>query len=374
VERSDWSDEEPFRFRPPLPPEDRVWRHPSELGGAIPRQPVPGERAAISRSKLAVAVVVSATGALLVAGIVAVVLHTAGTNKPAVVESAATSFGFTASTAPDVDGLTRPSDGVVRLIVMTGGDRRQADGVVLDSRGTIVTTAAAVDGATAIMAMLADGSRYQAIILGVDQDAGAAVLSVASRPLAAASGWAVTLDPGATVHTSGQDAMKADVDALGASAVSRTGHTLSHLLKLTADGDRDAAREGTPLLDGNELVIGLCTYDASGHMYAVPIEILRAAARSIAVHGRVVVPWLGLTGRDADSGGAVLQSVATGSPASKAGLAAGDVIVALDGEPVTSMAALALSLRGYDAGAAIDLTYQRDGATRHAFAVLAEQP
>jgi len=33
VERSDWSDEEPFAFRPPLPPEDRVWRHPPELGG-----------------------------------------------------------------------------------------------------------------------------------------------------------------------------------------------------------------------------------------------------------------------------------------------------------------------------------------------------
>ena len=33
MERSEWSDDEPFAFRQPLPPEDRVWRHPSELGG-----------------------------------------------------------------------------------------------------------------------------------------------------------------------------------------------------------------------------------------------------------------------------------------------------------------------------------------------------
>ena len=32
MERSEWSDDEPFAFRQPLPPEDRVWRHPSELG------------------------------------------------------------------------------------------------------------------------------------------------------------------------------------------------------------------------------------------------------------------------------------------------------------------------------------------------------
>ena len=70
MERSDWSDEEPFAFRPPLPPEDRVWRHPSELGApAAPVRRLRGGRRAGRASvprPLALAVAVSATGALLI--------------------------------------------------------------------------------------------------------------------------------------------------------------------------------------------------------------------------------------------------------------------------------------------------------------------
>ena len=379
MERSDWSDEEPFGFRPPLPPEDRVWRHPSELGatGATPGAAAfapPPRRAPFSKAKMAVAVVVSATGALLIAGLVSAALRTGGGGS-AVVESSATSFGFTATSFPAVPGLGRPSDGVVHLIATTVDGTRMANGVVLDNRGTIVTTTAAVAGATSVVAMLADGSRYAATVLGVDEDAGAAVLSVDTRPLAAASGWAVTLEPGTVIHTGGDNGVEATVAALGANTVGKDGHALSHLVRLSTDADQDAV-EGTPLLDDNQLVVGLCTYDAAGHMYAVPIEISRAAARSIAVHGRVVVPWLGVSGRDEPgaAGGAVVQSVAADSPASRAGLAAGDVVVALDGEPAESMAALALGLRGYDTGASVDLTYLRDGSTHHAFAVLGERP
>jgi serine protease Do len=109
-------------------------------------------------------------------------------------------------------------------------------------------------------------------------------------------------------------------------------------------------------------------------MYAVPIEIPRAAARSIAVHGRVIVPWLGVSGDDQSAAdGAVVRSAADGSPAAKAGIAGGDVIVAVDGQPVTSMAVLALSLRDYDVGAMVDLTYVRDGVARHKSVVLGER-
>jgi S1-C subfamily serine protease len=109
-------------------------------------------------------------------------------------------------------------------------------------------------------------------------------------------------------------------------------------------------------------------------MYAVPIEIPRAAARSIAVHGRVIVPWLGVSGDDrAAAGGAVVGTATDGSPAAKAGITGGDVIVAVDGQPVTSMAVLALSLRDYDVGAMVDLTYVRGGVVRHTSVVLGER-
>jgi S1-C subfamily serine protease len=87
------------------------------------------------------------------------------------------------------------------------------------------------------------------------------------------------------------------------------------------------------------------------------------------------VPWLGVSGADtgADTG-ANLSTVTAGSPASVAGLQAGDTIISMDGQPIASMAVLALSLRDYDAGAMVDLTILRAGQVEHASAVLEERP
>jgi S1-C subfamily serine protease len=73
-------------------------------------------------------------------------------------------------------------------------------------------------------------------------------------------------------------------------------------------------------------------------------------------------------------GGAVVKSVAPTSPAHAAGLAPGDVIVALEGERIASMAALALTLRQYDAGAMVDVTYVRGGVVNVASVLLAAEP
>jgi S1-C subfamily serine protease len=375
VERSDWSDEEPFAFRPPLPPEDRVWRHPSELGGmGAPAAGfvAPSRRSHPSRTRIALAAAVSATGALLIAVLAATALHGGGGGAAATVEPSASSFSF-APTTVSGDGLGRPAEGVVHLVATTVDGTRMVSGVVLDARGTIATTAAAVIGATAIVAYLADGTEYEATLLGVDRESGAAVVRVAAQPLAASSGWAVTLAKGDTVHTGG-NGPTATVDALGVSAPTDTGQVLKHLVRLDMDGDASAIPEGTPLLDEHQRVVGLCTHVHDDRVYAVPIEIPRAAARSIDVHGRVVVPWLGVSGDDGGaSTGATLDTVAAGSPAGAAGLQTGDTIISMDGQPIDSMAVLALSLRDYDAGAMVDLAFLRAGQVRHASAVLVER-
>jgi S1-C subfamily serine protease len=376
VERSDWSDEEPFAFRPPLPPEDRVWRHPSELGGmAAPASGfvAPSRRSHPSRTRIALAAAVGATGALLIAVLATSALRTGGGGAAATVEPSASSFSF-APTTVGGDGLGRPAEGVVHLVATTANGTRTVSGVVLDARGTIATTAAAVLGATAIVAYLADGSEYEATLLGLDVDSGAAVVRVAGQPLAASSGWAVTLSKGDTVHTGG-NGLTATVDALGVSTPTESGQVLKHLVRLDIDDGATPVAEGTPLLDDHERVVGLCTQARDDRVYAVPIEIPRAAARSINVHGRVVVPWLGVSGDDGGaSTGAGLDAVAAGSPASAAGLQPGDTIVSMDGQPIASMAVLALSLRDYDAGAMVDLAFVRSGQLRHASAVLVERP
>jgi len=376
VEGSDWSDEEPSGFRPPLPPEDRVWRHPSELGSTTPPGRASGlvaSRSSRSGRTLAVAVAVSATGALLMAALVSSAFRTGGGGADATVQPSASSFTFAPTTVRDLPDLPRPAEGAVHLVATTAAGLRIADGVVLDARGTIATTAAAVLGASAIVVYLADGTRQQATMMGIDNESGAAVVRVSAQPLAASSGWAVTLSAGDTVHAGG-GGPTATVEALGANATADNGQALSHLVRLDVAGDADVA-EGTPLLDDNERVVGLSTHTNDDHLYAVPIEIPRAAARSINVHGRVVVPWLGVKGNDeAGTTGAKVQSAVPNSPAMVAGLQAGDVIVSMDGQPIDSMAMLALSMRDYDAGAMVDLAYVRDGQMRHASAVLTERP
>jgi serine protease DegS len=324
-----------------------------------------------SRRRVVLTVAVSATGALLVAGVVGLLLHTATPAGNAVVESAST-LGFATTPAPP---QARPTAGIVHLSATINGHAQSASGVVLDSRGTIITTAAAVGGATSIVALLADGTEATAVLLGVDDDSGAAVLTIQASPLAAATGRAVTLTSGTEVHVTDPQRVDVVVDALGAHADMDATHRLSHLVRLDEKGDVPVT-EGAALLDADENVVGLCTHDDDGDLYAVPIEIPRAAAQSLAVHGRIVVPWLGVAGIDKTTtdGGAVVKSVAPTSPAHAAGLAPGDVIVALEGERIASMAALALTLRQYDAGAMVDVTYVRGGVVNVASVLLAAEP
>src|SRR5215211_5802612 len=129
VERSDSSDEEPFAFRPPLPPEDRVWRHPSELGGmGAPAAGfvAPTRSGHPSRTRIALAAAVGATGALLIGS----------GGASATVEPSASTLSF-APTTVGGDRLGRPAEGVVHLVATTADGTKTASGVVLDARGTI---------------------------------------------------------------------------------------------------------------------------------------------------------------------------------------------------------------------------------------------
>ena len=151
--------------------------------------------------------------------------------------------------------------------------------------------------------------------------------------------------------------------------------SLSHLVRLD-DRRRRRRRRGNAAAGreraGRRPVHPRPTDD---HLYAVPIEIPRAAARSINVHGRVVCPGSGsrATTRPARPAPWCSRAAPT-SPAMVAGLQPATSIVSIDGQPIDSMAMLALSLRDYDAGAMVDLAYVRDGQRATSSAVLTERP
>ena len=95
------------------------------------------------------------------------------------------------------------------------------------------------------------------------------------------------------------------------------------------------------------------------------------------------VPWLGVEGVNAEAqwarsngvnGGAVVLKRTTGSPISGCALVDGDVIVALDGEPTPSMAALAIAVRSRAVGDTVSVTYRHGTTTSSATVTLVEAP
>lgn len=363
VDRSDWADDDPAAFRPPLPPEDRLWRHPSELGGAGGAALGSTPAAKGSRTRLAVTVGVIAAGALVIAGLASIVLGPARRASEA-----------TASTLPGPAAALPPIDdtGVVRLEVSTVDGTRDAMAVVVEGTGFLATTLGAVAEATELAALLPDGRRAVVTVAGTDEESGAAVLRVADAPAPARTGQASSLNPGDAVATVGPNASQGRVVDLGVSAEGPLDTTLHHLLAVEL-GDESAVREGEPLVDTSGAIVALCTRSQSGDVLGVSAEAVRAAARSMAASGRLIVPWLGVSGKDHD-GTAVVASVRAGSPASKGGVAVGDAILALDGQPIQTMSTLALLVRDRRVGEELVLLVRRDGAELAVSVTLGEKP
>jgi hypothetical protein len=142
VEASDWDEGDEPRPDPYLPPEERWWRHPSELGGPV--QPLPVARPALltapggGRVALALAVAIGAAGAVLAA----YVAHLA---QPATEEVATTVVRVTAATtAPvvTVASTVPPSavPGVVQLVMPSGSSKRNGTAAAV-TNGQLVTSA-----------------------------------------------------------------------------------------------------------------------------------------------------------------------------------------------------------------------------------------
>ena len=269
----------------------------------------------------------------------------------------ASTFSF-APTTLSVDGLGRPAEGVVHLVAHDADGAKVASGVVLDARGTIATTAAAV------------ARRHRARRLAGRRDASTRPSCSAWTPMPAPpwsasapspwrrpSGWAVDPGDGRRRPHRRRRRSTARVDALGVNASTDSGQVLKHLVRLDIDDDHASPR--APRSSTATSAWSACAPTAGDdRMYAVPIEIPRAAARSINVHGRVVVPWLGVSG---DDGAGTTDGAAVRD---------GDRRLARQRRPGSAPATRGLDGRrahGFDGGAgavAAGLRRRRDGRPR----------
>jgi putative serine protease PepD len=382
-------DDDGPEFRTPLSPEDRVWRHPSELGAAA--LTASNDRST-GRSPWAVGFV-SVVGGVLLAG--SLMFAAGGVGD----EPGRIALRPIATLAPRIDdtrtiriaALDGPAapPALVGIDVNTATDVRMGNGLAVQSAGYVVTTAALVADASDIRVTASDGRAHTATIVGVDDLNDLAVIHVDDLDVApAVLDRQVSVTLGQSVFVVGASrgvatsTRTAEVTSLDA-RLSSGGCDLHGAVQL--DATLDVSTAGAPLLSSDGRILGLVTTRAADRpAVAIPTRTIAWVAQQLVAAGQVQHGWLGVEGVTAiapdttadapDDGGALVNRVVDSSPAQDAGLLADDIVVAIDGEPVSTMSELVVAVRERAPGTTVTVSLVRGGARHDLPVSLAESP
>lgn len=391
---------------PLLPPEDRIWRHPSEIASRSGNRRTIPDRLGGS-SLWQVGLLAGSISALLTVGLVLAgggfrvrtVMRSAAPAVERVVAPAAstvmTTPGSPANAIVDIADNLRPA--IVQIRVSGGEGPGSGSGVIFRSDGHILTNQHVVDGARRITVVMANGEEEAARLIGADAETDIAVVKVDKADLASAPlGSAVALRAGQLAVAIGSPLGLAGGPSVSVGVISALGREIDAndegpplLDMIQTDAPIAPGSSGGALVDSTGAVIGVTTaiavseVGAEGLGFATPIDIARYVADQIIAGGRAVHVWLGVEGEDVDPGtarelgvvgGAMIRDVRAGSPAGKAGVAERDVIVAVDGVAVRSMGGLKVQLRTHRPGDEVTLSFHRGKVAGSLKVKLTERP
>ena len=388
MEFDDGLDDDPSSYRTPPLPDDRLWRHPSEM------RP---KRSAGERTWL-VASISGLVGALLASGVVIVAggIGTRGTERVVEREEVPVrTVASTPATGSVVDIAQRVRPAITQIRVEGKQGDASGSGVLFQSDGHVLTNFHVIDGADAVKVVIDSGRELTAKVIGSDPENDVAVLKIDGGPFpVAALGTAADLHVGQPAIAIGSPLGLAGGPSVTVGVVSALHRRLDTqngtplLDMIQTDAPISPGSSGGALLDSEGAVIGLTTAvatsdGAQGLGFATPIDIARSSADQLIAGGKVVHVWLGIEGTDVDpttakqmsiDGGALIGRVVQGSPADKSGLQTRDVIVGLDNQPVKSMGALVVALRTHRPGDAVSLDIRRGNDQRRMTVSLIERP
>ena len=258
-------------------------------------------------------------------------------------------------------------------------------GVIISPDGYIVTNNHVVDGATQIKVTLHDRRVMNAKVIGVDKLTDLAVIKVDARDLPAISwGDSTKLEPGQTVLAFGSPFgyFQFSVTRGIVSAVNRQNPYSDDARKLGGYIQTDAAinpgNSGGALVNAHGELVGINTFIISdsgsfaGAGFAIPAQVAKATADQIIKTGSVHHGYLGISMNDVtpenahffnlqDANGAIVSQVTPDSPASRAGLQNGDVIVEINGHKLMNGSALQLAIADVTPGTRVQLGIMRNG-------------
>ncbi len=268
-------------------------------------------------------------------------------------------------------------------------------GVVIDGRqGHVITNHHVVSRATEIKVVTAGREEFQARILGTDPRSDLAVLQIdVDEPLPEIQmGDSDDLMIGETVIAIGNPFGLSHTVTTGVvSAVDRTVRSgemvYSHFIQ--TDASINPGNSGGPLLNINGDLIGINTaiyQKAQGIGFAIPVNKARRIVQELIRAGEVRFPWVGLEIQELsedlrahfevprERDGVLIRDVHENSPASRASVRRGDVLLSIGQEPVASPADYRTALAEYVPGNRVVLELFRGGATRKTRVVLAAFP
>jgi S1-C subfamily serine protease len=268
-------------------------------------------------------------------------------------------------------------------------------GAIIDAAGHIVTNNHVIEGAQGLRVVLPDGRTFDARLIGRDPQTDLAVVKIEGQnlpvvPLAprvnvAVGDWVVAIGnalglPGGPTVTAGV------VGALGRTLTEPNGVALEDMIQ--TDAAINPGNSGGPLLNLAGEIVGINTagiQGAEGLGFAVSVDTVHEVVPQLIQNGRVIRPFIGISTVEITPGvaatnnlprqdGLLIVQVGGGTPAMRAGLRAGDIIVAVEGQPVKTQRDLRGILYQRKPGDTLMLTIQRGSSQSDVQVRLGEAP
>ncbi len=262
-------------------------------------------------------------------------------------------------------------------------------GVIIDKNGYILTNEHVISGASEVKVKLSDGREFDAQVVGSDKRTDLAVIKIdaANLPVAKLGDsdnlkigkWVVAIgnpfgfaieNPEPTVTVGVISALHRYIPALG-----RRERSYDELIQ--TDAAINPGNSGGPLvnLDGEVIGINTAIISVSGGYqglgFAIPINKVKRVLDKLMKGEKVTYGWLGINIQDLnedlrsyfgikEATGIIVVKVYSGSPAEKAGIKEGDLILAFDNQPVKASRDLIRMVASYEVGAEVPIKIVRD--------------